>query len=193
MPTAGTAKNKRREWWEIPNTIAIYIFAAGLFALLVLSTIDSTGVKIGSAHLIIMGLIAVLLLFRYFSEIKLAKILELKRTVEDVQIKQNEFRESTTEKLLEIKEEKTAPALKGEKILTDGTMPYEQKEALAVKLLEDPNYRWRNRRTILRKTHMTESEFEEFLSSHPEVILASHVDEYGNQMYAIKDRIENTP
>jgi hypothetical protein len=190
LPSNNTPRSKRKEWWEIPNTVAIYAFAAGLFILLILSSISWTGVTIGYNQLMIIGLIVVLLLFRYFSEIKLGKLLELRKTIEDVQIRQNEFRESTAEKMMEIKEQKSH-AMSSEKVYRDTTMPYEQKEQLALRLLEDPSYKWRNRKTILRKTGMTDSEFEEFLTAHPEVVLATLPDEYGNQLYGLKDRVEN--
>lgn len=186
-----SSPRKKRDWWEKPNTIGIYAFATGLFILTTLSSINSTGISIGSSQIIVITLIVVLLLFRYFSEIRIGKLLELKKTVERVELKQNEFREATAEKVLEMKEQQKEAPLITKKSIIDSTMPYEQKENIAVKLLEDPNYRWRPRKTILRKTGMTESEFEEFMASHPEVMFSPYPDEYGNQLCGLRERIKN--
>jgi len=186
-----SSSSKKRDWWEKPNTIAIYAFAIGLFILTTLSSINGTGISVGYFQVIIIAFILVLLLFRYFSEIKVGKFLELKKSVERVELKQNEFREATVEKVLEIKEQAEGKeSLPIEKSKIGVTMPYEQKENIAIRLLEDTNYRWRSRKVILRKTGMTDSEFEEFMASHPEVMFSPYPDEYGNQLCGLRERIK---
>ena len=78
-PAPAPPESKPMAFWEIPNAVAIYIIIAAFFGLL-MATLSAANWVIGSGHITLITVIAALLLFRYYSTVKLADLLELSNT-----------------------------------------------------------------------------------------------------------------
>lgn len=74
--SANDITSKPLAFWEFPNAIAIYLMTGAFFSILVFSLVASSW-SIGSGQITLISVIAALLLFRYYSTVKLAGILEL--------------------------------------------------------------------------------------------------------------------
>jgi hypothetical protein len=79
-PAGQSATEPALKFWEKPNTVAIYSAIGALFIVLVLSAALSglpPVLKIETAQIFIIVVIAALLLFRYYNTLKLGTLLEL--------------------------------------------------------------------------------------------------------------------
>lgn len=182
---------KKRNW-ESANAIAIYVYSVGLFGLIALSSINAYGISLGWAQMLGLGFVLVLLLFRYFDFIKLGNFLELKRELGNIKEEQAEFQESTIATVEDIKEKALGPQIgitQTNASKAESTIPFEEKESICLKLLKHPKFKWRTRSTLIRKSKMTDEEFEEFLENNPEVLLSPVPDVYGNQLYGLESRV----
>ncbi len=165
------------------NVIAIYAFAFGVFILVILSSTNSS-IHLEWAELMGLGFITILLLFRYFDLIKLGGILELSRKVNSIQTKQKQFMSSTVDEVLALKgENPEGKILKNKE--NQSEKPNEIQVAKCLELLRQPEWDYRTEKILLQDSQMTIKQFQNFLTSHPEVILSKKNDIYGNKLYRL--------
>jgi len=66
---------------------------------------------------------------------------------------------------------------------------YDKKAEKCLKLLKDPTWIWRSDIILMRKSGLTQSEFDYFVNSTPEIIRSKKPDVYGNKLFTIKSKI----
>ena len=175
--------NSDKKPYEKSNVIAIYAFAAGVFILVILSSAGSH-IELEEMELIGLGFVTVLLLFRYFNLIKLGGILELSREVTSMRDKHEQFKSSTADEVLSLKRE-TPPKKDLKKDENKPAQPNKTQITKCLELLRQPGWDYRTENSLLEYSEMTKEQFENFLASNPEVILAKTNDIYGNKLYRL--------
>ena len=90
------------------------------------------------------------------------------------------------EKITNTKHEYEIPS---ESISKPTATDYDKNAKKCLELLKDSRWVWRSEIILMRKSDLTQDQFDYFVNNTPEVIRSKKPDDYGNKLFSIKNKL----